>query len=75
MSGERTVPPGALACPGCGRPVALAGDRRPAAFPFCSPRCRGADLGAWFAGRHVIPGRDLAEIEIDGEPPAQRSRP
>lgn len=47
-------------CPGCERPV------EPGASnpwrPFCSERCKLADLGQWFAGRYAIPAED--------EPPA-----
>jgi endogenous inhibitor of DNA gyrase (YacG/DUF329 family) len=50
-----------LPCPGCRQPVAVQAGARPASFPFCSERCRILDLGAWAAGRHVIPGRDLVE--------------
>lgn len=57
----------AIACPSCGRPVPLEGDRRPTQAPFCSDRCRLVDLGAWADGRYAI-GRplgydDLAAIE------------
>ena len=43
-----------LPCPTCRREVALSGATRPATFPFCSPRCRTSDLGAWADGSHVI---------------------
>jgi endogenous inhibitor of DNA gyrase (YacG/DUF329 family) len=45
-----------IRCPTCGKPVAAEGDPRPASFPFCSSRCKLLDLGAWFDGRHAIPG-------------------
>jgi endogenous inhibitor of DNA gyrase (YacG/DUF329 family) len=57
-----------LPCPTCGRPVLIAADDRPAAFPFCCPRCRDRDLGAWADGRHAIPGRDLHELLSDRDP-------
>lgn len=47
-------------CPGCDGPVA-AGATNPWR-PFCSERCKLADLGQWFAGRYAIPAED--------EPPA-----
>ncbi|HEV8323171.1 MAG TPA: DNA gyrase inhibitor YacG [Myxococcota bacterium] len=50
MSDSPTRAPGR--CPTCRGPRAL-----PAAnptFPFCSPRCRAADLGKWLAGDYVI---------------------
>lgn len=41
-------------CPVCGKAVAPG----VAPAPFCSERCRGADLGAWLTGRYVV-SRDL----------------
>jgi endogenous inhibitor of DNA gyrase (YacG/DUF329 family) len=32
-------------CPTCGQPARYAADNP--ARPFCSPRCRSLDLGAW----------------------------
>ena len=51
-------------CPICGASVT-----RGAApsFPFCSERCKTIDLGAWAAGRYVIPGP-----EIEGEEKAEK---
>jgi endogenous inhibitor of DNA gyrase (YacG/DUF329 family) len=40
------------ACPGCGAPAAD-GEANPWR-PFCSERCKLADLGQWFAGRYSI---------------------
>jgi len=37
-------------CRACGRAVSI----DEPAFPFCSDRCRLADLNAWFEGRHAI---------------------
>jgi hypothetical protein len=41
-------------CPTCGRPAGA----RPAnrAWPFCSDRCRLADLGRWMGEAYRIPG-------------------
>ena len=39
-----------LKCPICKKDVQLG----EADFPFCSNRCRMADLGNWSAGRYVI---------------------
>ena len=41
-------------CPTCGRPV----EPRAAnpAWPFCSDRCRLADLGRWMGEAYRIPG-------------------
>lgn len=41
-------------CPACRQPV---GERTVnQSFPFCSERCRLADLGKWFDGLYRIPG-------------------
>ena len=58
----------ALPCPVCQRPVPLAPDLRPEAFPFCSPRCRVRDIGAWADGRHAIGSRPLTEDDLDDLP-------
>jgi len=56
---------GALPCAYCRkRPVA-------AAFrPFCSERCKMADLGRWLAGDYRVPGAD----QDDGAPPSSPPR-
>ena len=51
-------------CPSCKSPAASREDND--AFPFCSPRCRAVDLGGWFTGRYVVPGK-ITERE-GGEP-------
>ncbi len=51
-------------CPSC-KKVALPREEN-AAFPFCSPRCRAQDLGTWFSGGYVVPGK-VTERE-GGEP-------
>jgi len=45
-------------CPACGAPVEIERCR-----PFCSPRCRLADLEKWFGGDYAI----SRPIEIDDE--------
>jgi endogenous inhibitor of DNA gyrase (YacG/DUF329 family) len=60
-----------LACPTCGAAVPLPDASLPAAFPFCSPRCRVRDLGAWADGRHVIPGGPI-DPELDHLPDLDR---
>lgn len=53
----RITPP---SCPVCGR---LAVDDRSPHAPFCSPRCRLADLGDWLMMRHRIEGRDHPDFD------------
>lgn len=53
------------ACPQCGNAIdaTAANPYR----PFCSERCKMADLGQWFAGRYAIPA--------DAEPDAPAADP
>ena len=51
-------------CPIC--KAAAPGRDANAAFPFCSARCRAQDLGRWFTGSYVVPGK-ITERE-GGEP-------
>jgi uncharacterized protein len=45
------------AYPECGRKFAYdPGDLKASSFPFCSPRCKGADLGNWVNESYRIPG-------------------
>jgi uncharacterized protein len=39
----------------------------PAWRPFCSERCKLADLGRWFSADYRIPGRPVPRDEIDEE--------
>jgi len=50
----RSVP-----CPTCGRPALFAAANR--WRPFCSERCRQADLGAWASERFRVPGPPAGE--------------
>ena len=54
-------------CPTCKRPVLIAGPDCPSSFPFCSPRCRDRDLGAWFSGTYAVPGTDLTTLTEEDE--------
>lgn len=44
-------------CRVCGKKV----EASAAEYPFCSERCRGADLGGWLTGRYVVPGGTARE--------------
>ena len=48
--------PRIIECPTCKAPVSWVASSPER--PFCSPRCRLIDLGAWAAEEHVIPGDD-----------------
>lgn len=54
-----------IACPQCGTPVTwgpAAPDR-----PFCSPRCRLTDLGAWAEERYAIPTAEGAQDAFEDD--------
>lgn len=46
-------------CPTCKAPVVW--DQSSPDRPFCSPRCRLIDLGAWASEEHAIPGEELEQ--------------
>jgi endogenous inhibitor of DNA gyrase (YacG/DUF329 family) len=50
-------------CPTCGRPLDLGAEPTPFR-PFCSERCRTADLGAWLDGAYRI-GSPVSEEDLD----------
>jgi endogenous inhibitor of DNA gyrase (YacG/DUF329 family) len=53
-----------LRCPICKKAVISTS----ADFPFCSDRCKEADLGKWASGAYVIssPSNDEEEVIRDG---------
>jgi endogenous inhibitor of DNA gyrase (YacG/DUF329 family) len=53
-------------CPSCQRPAVFAPSNR--WRPFCSERCRSADLGAWASERYRVPAPD-AGPDVDGQAP------
>jgi hypothetical protein len=60
-------------CPICDRPVAPREENR--AFPFCSPRCKGVELGKWLNEEYRV-AVDPSSDDEDGvstslEPPPQ----
>ena len=59
--------PRRVPCPTCKRPALFAPENP--YRPFCSERCRGADLGAWANEQYrveVPPGRDDDDTLPDG---------
>ena len=44
-----------LLCPACKSVVPLEEGLRPDSFPFCTSRCRMADLGRWFGEEYKVP--------------------
>ena len=55
-------------CPTCGRTV----DAKAPHLPFCSERCRAADLGNWLNGNYRI-SAPISEEDLDqGLPTAAR---
>jgi endogenous inhibitor of DNA gyrase (YacG/DUF329 family) len=59
-------------CPSCRRTLEGTKAQHPH-LPFCSPRCRAADLGAWLNESYRI-GAPLSEEDLDeGLPTGGRS--
>ena len=56
----RVAPP---MCPACGRPLAGEQGGSSTHRPFCSDRCRKADLGDWLSMRHRIAGSETPEVD------------
>ena len=56
-------------CPGCGKPLDASSDAR--FKPFCSQRCKMADLGGWFAERYSVPVKTSEDAE---SPPEETPR-
>jgi len=50
-------------CPTCNGPRAPIDQN--ASFPFCSPRCKLADLGRWLDGSYAIPGEPAPEEDSE----------
>lgn len=57
-----------VTCPGCGGPSRFAPDNR--WRPFCSERCRTADLGAWAEDRYRVAADPQADADDPGALPA-----
>lgn len=43
-----------LTCPTCDKELPVEIDGESALFPFCSDRCKLADLNRWLTGEHLI---------------------
>ena len=56
-------------CPTCKAPVSW--DEQFPDRPFCSPRCRLIDLGAWASEEHAIPGEELEQDIFSDDLPRQ----
>lgn len=56
----RIAPP---ICPSCGRSLADGQGGAAPNAPFCSERCRKADLGDWLLMRHRIAGPETPEVD------------
>jgi hypothetical protein len=54
---------GAKVCPTCKGPRKLYPENQ--AFPFCSGRCKLAELGNWLDGRYALPGEPVSEEQDD----------
>jgi len=52
-----------IACPICKKVLDVPPDHP--SRPFCSPRCKLADLGNWLDGAYRIPGPPTDQVEED----------
>ena len=64
-------------CRYCGRRLSEADPEHQRFRPFCSDRCKMAELGLWFEGRYRI-GRQIGEVADDAaarppDPPTNSS--
>ena len=55
-------------CPGCGGDSVYAPSNP--SRPFCSERCRNADLGAWASEGYRVLARPSEQDAEDSEPPS-----
>jgi endogenous inhibitor of DNA gyrase (YacG/DUF329 family) len=55
-----------MTCPTCKRTIAAVEPRSPT-LPFCSQRCRAADLGSWLNESYRI-GSDSDDEELEHQP-------
>jgi endogenous inhibitor of DNA gyrase (YacG/DUF329 family) len=56
----------------CGRTFTYDPSALPASFPFCSRRCKEADLGMWVTEEYRVPAspatdEELSELDLGGE--------
>ena len=58
-----------VTCPTCGR--IFEADMQDAAMPFCSMRCKMADLNRWFSEEIGMP-YEPSDDDPEGEPPPPR---
>lgn len=60
-----------MLCPIC--QTELDSNRLPETRPFCSPRCKRADLANWLEGNYRLP-RELTPDEVDDLPKEDREK-
>ena len=61
----KAIAPRIIRCPGCGGESVYAASNP--FRPFCSERCRGADLGAWASEGYRVPDRPTSPDGNDSE--------
>ena len=50
-------------CKACGEEIVQSGQR--SFGPFCSKRCKMADLGKWFNEEYIVPGQTPPDFELE----------
>jgi uncharacterized protein len=68
MTADDSTPVRHVRCPACGR-AALYGAANPSR-PFCGPRCRSMDLGAWASERYRVAADPPADAD-GSKPPGE----
>ena len=53
-------------CPNCRTEVSQPNSASVSTWPFCSERCRMADLDRWFTEEYRVPGKHLDEADESG---------
>ncbi|MES2957097.1 MAG: DNA gyrase inhibitor YacG [Pseudomonadota bacterium] len=66
MDSVRPPSPRLVPCPRCGAPSEFAPSNR--FRPFCSERCRSADLGAWASEQYRVAAPATPEPDDDAPP-------
>ncbi len=69
----------AYECRYCGRPLDAGNPDHAKFWPFCSERCKMAELGLWFQDRYVVSRlvdqvSDDAALKAARKPPPDRKR-
>jgi len=54
-----------IPCRKCGKKLKAGGTACNAFFPFCSERCRNADLSGWVNGEYAVEAPPTSQQDVD----------